>query len=92
MLPKTDLITELPFYYFSLLVTVLLILNGKTGVRLIVVYYIIIFIFFCIGHVYDFFILLIAELLVREELEDSVRIITFIQAFILLVVAGYFIV
>ena len=68
-----------------------MILNGKTGVRLIVVYYIIIFIFFCIGHAYDFY-LIDSELLVHEELEDSVRIITFIQAFILLAVAGYFIV
>ncbi|CAI9679645.1 diguanylate cyclase [Elizabethkingia anophelis] len=79
------------FYYFSLLVTVLLILNAKVGVRLIFVYYVIIFILFCIGHAYDFY-LIESELLVHEELEDSVRIITFIQAFTLLAVAGYFIV
>lgn len=79
------------FYYFSLLATVLLILNGKTGIKLIIAFYIIIFIFFCIGHAYDFY-LIDSELLVHEDLEDSVRIITFIQAFTLLAVAGYFIV
>ncbi|OBS13194.1 diguanylate cyclase [Elizabethkingia miricola] len=79
------------FYYFSLLATVLLILNGKTGIKLIIAFYIIIFLFFCIGHTYDFY-LIDSELLVHEDLEDSVRIITFIQAFTLLAVAGYFIV
>ncbi|OPB87003.1 helix-turn-helix transcriptional regulator [Elizabethkingia ursingii] len=79
------------FYYFSLLAIVLLVLNGKTGVRLIIVFYIIIFILFYIGHIYDFYFF-DSTLLVHEALEDNVRIITFIQAFILLSVAGYFIV
>ncbi|AQX83688.1 diguanylate cyclase [Elizabethkingia bruuniana] len=79
------------FYYFSLLAIVLLLLNGKAGVSLIVVYYAIIFILFCISHVFDFH-LITSELLVHEDLENSVRIITFIQAFILLALAGYFIV
>lgn len=79
------------FYYFSLLVIVLLLLNGKKGIGLIVVYYIIIFFLFSISHIYDFH-LIESKILVHEELEDNVRIITFIQAFTLLAIAGYFIV
>ncbi|PUB28579.1 hypothetical protein C8J95_107154 [Elizabethkingia sp. YR214] len=79
------------YYYFSLLTIVLLVLNGKIGVRLIIVFYTIIFSFFYIGYIYDFYFF-DSTLLVHKSLEDNVRIITFVQAFILLSVAGYFIV
>lgn len=76
------------FYYFSQLTIVLLLLNRKS---LIITFYLIILTLFSISHMYDFN-LIKSDLIVTEPLIKTVRIITFIQAFMLLSMAGYFIV
>ena len=79
----------LTFYYFPILTGVLLVLNKKKDINLIIAIYSVVFIFFCISHIYDF-------RLIRDGkpsniyLIKNVRITTFIQAFALLILTGYF--
>ncbi|WP_019050943.1 helix-turn-helix transcriptional regulator [Elizabethkingia meningoseptica] len=79
----------LTFYYFPILTGVLLVLNKKKDINLIITIYSLVFIFFCVSHVYDF-------RLIRDGkpsnvyLIKNVRITTFIQAFVLLILTGYF--
>jgi hypothetical protein len=83
--------SEVYLNYLALLSSVVFIINGKKAVILIVGFYIVVYILFHIGNVYNFEIFEVSSAHKNAMLSKNLRIITVTQVFIVMAFNGYFI-